>query len=66
MRNSRNTLFLLLEPILVSAGEVVLDDGRVDPVQPGLAHFLSIPSRYFETRHNTLDVSFPKKSKHFF
>ena len=32
-----NTLLMTLELIFVSAGEVVLDNGRDDPVQPGLA-----------------------------
>ena len=38
-----NTILMTLVLILVSAGEVVLDDGGDDPVQPGIA-VISHPS----------------------
>ena len=40
-----DTLLMTLVLILVSAGEVVLDDGGDDPVQPGLST-ISQPSSY--------------------
>ena len=62
-----NTFLVSLELILVSAGEVVLEDGRGDSVQPGLA-FISQTSRQIdilEIRKTPIILMIQKGKSHF-
>ena len=65
-----NTILMTLVLILVSAGEVVFDDGGDDPAPFNLVStlYLILPAIYFENPvdpHNPHDARFPQRSNPF-